>query len=492
MGDRSGKVLLVALAAVMVSVLAAAGVVMYGPAGAAVVPGLAGLVVSLVHPVFALYALAAAIPLEETVIWGGATISKVLGLLVAVAWFANKFLTRGSLRRLMTSPVFGLAALLFGYAALSGLWADHTQGMQGALVRLAMFLALGIVAADVVRDWSAILNVSRALVLGGMGAALITLSQYATGAVHRAGGGVAGDINATAGLLIMIVPLAFLLFRAGGATWRLISVAFVALAIGAVGVTFSRMAYLLLPLVLGVEAGYLLRSRRGRFAVLLAAIVAVPIVYRFVPTDTVQERIQTVKPYVERTLGPNDMGLQMASERGFHILVALEIFRDHPIFGAGLNNYGVEFLQYQYQVMGSQRLYDTPRSAHSTYFAILADLGLIGIAILVALLVAVARSGLKAWRTASAGGEYLAASCVRALMIAFTVLVVYGFYAEIHKEKFFWLIVGMIVAATAMVMDGAAVHRPSTRVRGLAMTPENSSIVAAAERPGGLRVSTGR
>lgn len=450
---HSRRVIVIALA-ILTATGTAVAISLWGAKAVAVVP-IAGVAVATVaQPVVGLVALASAIPLEDAVMVAGSTVTKFLGVLVAGAWLLQSFLQRRPLRNIVGSPVVLLAVLFILFASLSTLWAEHVAPTRGVLMRLVMFFALAVVALDLVRSWKVATYLVRALVIGGSTAAVLTIAQYYGLGVRRAGAGISGGINATAIMIVTLLPFAFYLYRVDKGGWRVLGAAYIALAVAAVAVTLSRMSYLVLPLILLLEAAHVMRSRRGRLALALLGVAVVPVVMKYVPVESVSERIETVVPYIEQTVGRSS-GVGPLSGRGYHLLVAWEIFQDHPIVGAGINNYGYQFLQYQHQVMGSEMLYTSPRSAHSSYFAILADLGIIGISLWVVFLLAVGRLLYVSLRRARGLNALAPRLLIRALAIAFGAQVLYGTYAEIHKEKLFWLIVGLSVASALLIKQAA-------------------------------------
>ena len=93
-------------------------------------------------------------------------------------------------------------------------------------------------------------------------------------------------------------------------------------------------------------------------------------VFRFVPVEKMIERAESIAPYVQQTLDGGRSQTSTVSERGYHIRVALAIFADHPIIGAGYGGYGPLFLRYQRDVPGSPLIYKSARSAHGTVWSV--------------------------------------------------------------------------------------------------------------------------
>ena len=445
---------LILIVALSLTVLMGAAIVKTDGLAVAILPAaLVGLLI-LWRPELGLLAMAFLLPFEDALLFGGgSTITKAAGLLVAAAWITQKVLRRDSWRRLVTSRPLGLVVLLIGLAWLSTLWAEWPQVVLPRVVRLVMLFAFCVLALDLTRRWSQLEWMARAMVAGGAIAATMVILQYSTGLVRRAGESVAGDVNSTAMLLVALVPFAFALIRTKAHLfWRLLGIAYICLAVIAIGQTLSRMSYIMLALVLLWEWWLALRTRRSRLVSVLGLALIVGLGLRFLPVDVVQDRAQTIVPYIENTLNPDASGTGALSGRGFHLAVATTVFRDHPLVGVGYANFGHYFLQYQFEVAGAGGIvYRNPRSAHSAYMALLADLGLVGAALWVPFLVILCVSLYRCVRWLRSRGDQPNYLLVRAVGISIGIFLAYGFYAEFQLQKLFWLLAGLSLAVSDLV-----------------------------------------
>jgi hypothetical protein len=418
----------------------------------AVLPiGLAVLLIIL-RPELGLLFMAFLLPFEDALLLGGgSTITKAAGVLVAGAWILQKLVRRESWQRLVTSTPLALAALLIGLAASSILWAQWPQVVFPRVGRLVMLFAFCLLALDLTRRWEQLEWIARAMVAGGILAAAMVILQYSTGLVHRAGDNVAGDVNSTATMLVVLIPFAFLLMRTrSNGIWRLAGLLYVGLAVIAVPQTLSRMSYIMLTLVLIWEFSSALRTHRSRVIAVLGLAVMLGLSARFLPLDAIRERAETIVPYVETTLRPDDSGTGALSGRGFHLAVGAVIFGDHPFLGVGYANFGHYFLQYQFEVAGAGgTVYERPRSAHSAYMALLADLGLVGAVLWVPFLFIVGFRLFRSVRRLRVEGDprYLV---TRAMGASWVIFLAYGFYAEFQLQKLFWLLTGLALAVDVL------------------------------------------
>jgi len=440
---------LVTVAVLFLTALMGAAIVKTDGLALVIIPASLGGLLIILRPELGLVFMAFLLPFEDALMFGGgSTITKAAGVLVAGAWVLQKLIRRESWRRLVTSAPLGLVALLIGFALLSMVWAEWPQVVFPRVVRLIMLFAFCLLALDLTRRWRQLEWIARALVCGGTVAAVMVILQYATGSVRRAGGSVAGDVNSTAMMLVVLVPFAFALIRTrGGLIWRLLGLAYLGLAVVAVGQTLSRMSYLMLVLVLTWEVWMALRTRRSRLVAVLVLALTLGLGIRFLPLDVIQERAQTIVPYIETTLSADATGSGALSGRGFHLRVAMTIFQDHPFIGVGYANFGRYFLQYQFEVAGAGGMvYMSPRSAHSAYMALLADLGLVGAVLSIPFLFLVCRGLFQSYRRLRTGDEQRKLLLGRAIGVSFAIFLAYGFYAEFQLQKLFWLLAGLALS----------------------------------------------
>jgi O-antigen ligase len=303
------------------------------------------------------------------------------------AWFVRKLARRESWQPVVGNPLFPPAILFMALVLVSMLWARNPAVTRSGFLSIAQMTALALLILDLVNSRKRLDVLIKVLVAAATLAAFLTVYQYTTGTVRRAGDSISGGINETAIVLVTLIPLGFYLLRTGWRTrWRLLGLLFVPLAALAVSMTFSRFNLLLIPPVLLVLIALSLRERASRPWVFALVVVGAVGAVAYAPWEKLQERAESIGPYLEQTL---QFGGQEAetSSRGFHLRVGLAIARDHPLLGVGYGNYGYYFIEeYQFLVPGADGLYQSPRSPHSSYIGIAADLGAVGLALWLGLL----------------------------------------------------------------------------------------------------------
>jgi hypothetical protein len=453
------------LAGLILALLAGLLVSYHGVVGLFGLLGLAFALVVLRWPFVGLLVLAGSIAVENLFVihgaGGGVTGSRLLGMLVFAAWMVGKLLRRESLVPLLTSVLTVTALLLFGFALASTLWARSPQLAFSGAIQLAQFIAFALLTFDLARSWERVDLVIKALVVGATVAALLTVQQAVFGGARRAGGDISGGINATATVLVTILPLAFYLLRSpNSAPWRVLGITYIAVGVTATLLTYSRMNLLVLPVLLTLLTFHTLLGRRGRVPILAAAVAAMGAALYAVPTDRLEDRLITIVPYLQGTVGADDTGIVEPSSRGYHLRLGLAIWRDEPWIGAGFRNYGSLFRdEYQFFVPGPGRVYSSARSPHSTHVGMLANLGGVGFVFWMALLLGAGLiPAIRAWRRTAWAHEDKPCLASQAITYALGLQIfVFGLYGDIDLNKLLWVLLGLAVATRALATAGVPV-----------------------------------
>jgi O-antigen ligase len=442
--------------------------------------GLATAVLFFLRPEFGLLLAAATVPIENVFVFSGFTGTKIISAVALCAWLANRIVWRREWTSLLASRFVFVSTIFVAFALASLLWAMEPRVSYRGGIELAQYFAWALMIADLARSPAVITRLVRVLVLSGSAAAFFVVQQYLTGA-RRAGDQIAGGVNATATLLVTLVPLAFFLLRAEQRfLWRLLGAAYVGLAVAAVPVTLSRMNIMLLVVVLAVMSGLTLWGRRGHGWVLTLGAAAILIGVWLVPLEKISDRARTIGPYIQASLTQSAEN-PVSSGRGYHIRVGLAIARDNPIAGVGYRNYGYYFLRdYQFRVSGSEGMFYTVRSPHSSYVGILADLGIIGFVLWLILLFAVGvYYAFAAWtlsiRSRLENTRYLSES----ILVAFGLHALpYALYLPNQAAKIFWLLLAMTYAIHQIAISSvnATSHSSDARKRSESQVPAVSKV----------------
>lgn len=184
-------------------------------------------------------------------------------------------------------------------------------------------------------------------------------------AFHSRSSGMFGIPNSLAGLLELLIPpcLVLLFSRSLKPAGKIVAAWLAALFIFAIALTGSRGGWIGLGLALLAWPALAVRGWRSKLIGLAAATVllAACIAGLYRASDTARQRLL---PLLEG---------QGESSRPILWQAAVEIWRDHPWWGAGPASYNVVFERYR-----PRGFQDEPQWTHNDYLNILSDHGTIG------------------------------------------------------------------------------------------------------------------
>lgn len=401
----------------------------------------------LLRPVLGMFSVAATLPLENMAMFGeGVTLTRALGMGVFGLWLLSKLVRRESWQPILTPSVVKATICLLVFMLASALWARDSSLTLVAVFSILSLSLWSLLVADLASSWHLIAWLAKLLVIAALVAAILTIQQYFVGGARRAGGGIAGGVNATAYALVTVVPFAFYLIRAQeGRLWRSLGSLYLTLASVGVAVAFSRTSYVMFTLAVLVQYRERISGRSRRGWLLLLAGVSV-IVLSLTPLDLISERFQTIVPYVRSAITGETYEEDSMAFRGFLYRVGFAIFRDHPLIGIGYGSFGRAYAEYQYYVPGGLYFPDAEKSSHSAYLGYLVELGLPGLLLWTVILGIVLHNLIIALSTLSRTKPSMQGFLVQAVTYSFLLQLGYGFARPVHREKLFWLLLGLSVA----------------------------------------------
>ncbi len=294
--------------------------------------------------------------------------------------------------------------------------------------------------------------------LGAAVSAGIAMSQAAVQGTFDTSIRAAGLLgtNSSARYFAVAFVLFVYLATSSKGLWRLLAVGGAAVVVGGEAATLSRSGLVLLVIAIALLLWDRLRAGRRRqvFAVVGAMLVAVFLI----PKSYLSVEIPSFGTSVNAE--SNDASaiirLQLWSA-GYHM------WEDHPLDGVGIGAFNQELLTYA--------PYDLPAidyntGAHNIYVAVLAETGVVGLAIFLWLVVACYSAVRRAAKSFDEESRQLA----RTWQIALIVLLLGGLTKHDQYDKLLWLTLG------ASLSFGAG-YRSLFRRRG--RLPERESVPAA-------------
>jgi O-antigen ligase len=290
-----------------------------------------------------------------------------------------------------------IAVVLFAYVCLTFFHVadSNPDGLSDSIVswlRLAATLSIAFLAASVIESKRDVRIVLGAIAVAGVGG-VVFAAVNADGLLGERAGGALGPnaLGLVSGLLLLIAA-----FGAVTTDWRWRLTLAVA---GLAGLLLAKSvaSFIAVGLVLALAASVVGRPSPAQSAarVLVALAVAALLVFGLV---------QFVRPEV--TPGSEDFQSSSATQRIVLGAAGLEIFEQNPVIGAGWRQSSDPDVIGDREVASEVRerfpeargvFYPdvSPSSVHNTYVQILADLGLVGFGLFLALLIAI---GAGAWR----------------------------------------------------------------------------------------------
>jgi O-antigen ligase len=134
--------------------------------------------------------------------------------------------------------------------------------------------------------------------------------------------------------------------------------------------------------------------------------------------------------------------------------IAWRVARSNPIVGVGLNNFMVQeshFVQLPGALTAVAMIVETPHVVHNMYLQAFAETGIIGFALLIAIVVALLRSGILAARRFDRAGAGDLATLARGVVVAEVAVFVSLIFLSDGPDERFWVLFAVGAALGAMV-----------------------------------------
>ena len=334
----------------------------------------------------------------------------------------------------------GVALALLIWAFCSALWAADPQVAVSNAARLAQGPLLMIVIVAFVRTTPALAVLCYTFIAGAALSATAGLSGLIQSSQDsgRLSGGV-GDPNFTAAVLIPAIALGLFMALLPGRTrlQRALLLGTSGLCVIGVFLTQSRGGVIALGVVFALAVIFAGRARAQILGVSLVVASTAAIYFAVLAPPHAFGRLSDIR-------GGGGTG------RTDLWAIATQVFRAHPIQGIGLGNFTVVSANYavstdtdlpRADVVVSQRA-----PVHNTYLEIAAELGSVGLLLLLGLLGVVfeaTRQGV--WRAARRGQQALELMG-RGLFVGAAGMATAFFFLSAEYEKELWLTLGLLLA----------------------------------------------
>ena len=361
------------------------------------------------------------------------------GILVALAWIgtlASPSANRLALLRRHRGILVALA-LFLAWISLSVGWAEE-PGSGGAqlwrwyVAGLLLVIVLTAISSARHARWLAVAFVAGATASVLLGVALETVGILVPDPEDegRLTGGY-GDPNDLAAVLPPAIVLAGALVADRG---KPIKAAAAVIAIGALvfGLVATESRGGMVAAAAVVVAGVLVAKRRRMRAMALVGLVLGIAAIGFAVAPGAWERVTS---FEDRGNGRSELWS-----------VAWQMAGDHPIRGVGINNFRVRSHDYA-QTSGplefAEFLTDEPKVVHNVYLELLAETGILGLVLFLAVSIGCLRAGWLAAVRFDVVGERSLATLSRAVAAGTVGMLVAAFFISNGTDKPLWLLLAL-------------------------------------------------
>jgi O-antigen ligase len=186
-------------------------------------------------------------------------------------------------------------------------------------------------------------------------------------------GGFLGDENDFCMTMNMIIPFSFFLAMNASGKKKIIYIVLTGLFLSAILISFSRGGFV------GLVAAFIycwLKTKRKLFTAIIMGVLTVFAIV--VAPPAYWDEVRSI------TEEGTDTGT--GEERVYTWKIGWQMFLDNPIIGVGQGNFPYVFEKYEFQVTGSDEPFYgrsvAGREAHSIYFTMLPELGILGTCII--------------------------------------------------------------------------------------------------------------
>ncbi len=403
-------------------------------------------------------------------VWIGPTFAF---LVVLVAWLGTLGKSDTGRRLVRHRPAILVFSALLVWLIVSLSWAEPESAEVGwDLINWVLAGLVALIFATTPREERHVRLILGAFVAGAVLSVMIGLLstglQPASSAVEtatytegRLKGGVS-DPNYLAAGLVPAIVLAMALVAGSRTTlgrWALlVSVGIAAVGLGA---TQSRGGFLAALAAAGLA---LLVMRRYRLKILAVVVLVGALAgLWFAAAPGAWERISEA-----------DGG---GSGRAELWLVAWRVVESHPVVGVGFGGFeraAAEYVRQPGQLTTVKLIVDDPHVVHNTYLQMLAETGVVGLALFLGVLGSLLAAALRAARLFEAHGDARMATLARALFVAQASGLVALFFVSNATDVGLWLLFGL---GGAMLL----LARRGVQVAGIDPHPARRTVIETAD-----------
>ena len=378
----------------------------------------------------------------------GITFAKLGGMVLAGSWLLHVTNRERTARVLIKDhPLLGsLAVLLVGWTFVSLFWAVNVgvaggDALQIAQAMLFMFIVYSAVSEPRHLRWLLWAFIGGATFTAVVGLKATPPDRFSALGQERLGGGI-GDPNYLAAFLVPAIVFALFMFAASrGIFQRWLLMSSIVICSLALFRTESRGGLVASAVVL-VVAVLLAGPVRFHALALISMIASFGVFYyTLVAPPEALARITEFR------------GADQGSGRVDLWEVAVQVFRDHPIIGVGAGNFRVVEPAYaitDINLRSPHLIVDLTKVVHNTYLHLLTEIGLIGLALFVSIIVAAIGLGMRAIKKFSERRDLEMEILARGLVVGTIGMLAAFLFISAQHEKQLPLLLGALAALFAI------------------------------------------
>ena len=374
---------------------------------------------------------------------------KAAGAIIAIAWVGTLYTQRHSVRATISRHrrLLALLLALLVWLSLSLVWADDLALAAKDLWRWYVLLMIFVVTITTVTSERALRWVLFAFIGGAVFSIVIGIADgsftgTADGAARLEGG--AGDPNYLAASIVAC---------------SIVAVSLLAIPIKLV-VRWSIAAVLTILII-----GLVMSGSRGGFLAAGGAVLTAFFVFKYRRAYVLAATAVVLGIGALAFLNVPDAWERMTDfneDNGRSSLwtVGARMWEDQPVTGVGLNNFVVHSADYVREpgnLENTELVVERPHVPHNTYLQVLAELGLVGLALFVLFGAACLRAAMIAAREFEERGEMGLGTLTRGIVVATASVLAAAMFLSAATDKRLWLLL-----ALGPVMLGLARRSGST------------------------------
>jgi O-antigen ligase len=398
-------------------------------------------------------------PLALLVGAGESLISKGAGVILLVTWLVS--LRYPSSRKrylgfLANNPVLAVLITAFmGFCVASMLWSINQSFSIEAIQRYALGFLLLVIVFTATRDRRSAILIAGAFSLSATASTLIGLATN-----NRIEGRLVGtfaDANEYAAFCVPALLIAAAFASTASTPLRRMIFALSAL-VCALGIVLSgsRGGIIAIGAALVV---WIIFGGRWRMRVLTAGVAVALILVGYV---NIAASPATKARFATLTQG-EQYGASAGTGRADIWQVGLRAYRDHPTKGAGIGTYTEATPRYLARpglVRRGDFFTETPKVAHNMYLHILVEIGTVGLALFLGIILTCLAAAARAARLFRRAGDVTLELISRTLLAGTVGLLVADFFISGQYQRVLWILLGLCVGLLGVARTMVPARRP--------------------------------